>query len=178
MNFFRAARELALSWVRGAFEDAVRPLLRRAFSMALRYLVAATLAAASAVLLLGALSSGLVELGLPVWAARLILATAAAFTAFFFHKSGRNTPQEEVDAPRLRIRVVRRRPRGRRVRVFDVHPRADAEGWEVSSDRGTTSYDTKEKALEAARRRAAKAEPSRIVVHRSNGAIQDVVRYS
>lgn len=178
MNLFRAAREMALSWVRGAFEDAVRPILRRAFSMALSYLVAATLAATSAVLLLAALSSGLVELGLPLWAARLLLAVAAAATAFFFYRSGRNRVAEEIDVPRVRIRVVRRRPRGRRVRVFDVHPRADAEGWEVSSDRGTTSYDTKEKALEAARRRAAKAEPSRVVVHRSNGAIQDVVSYS
>jgi hypothetical protein len=180
------------AWLNGTLEHTAKPALRWVLAMEISYLIAAGLAITAAVFILSAISSGLVELGLPHWAAQLILGVVAAGIGFLLYKRGANKRlQEELEdveeEPRgLRLRIVKGGPvpeprsRPRRVAgVFDVHPRHGAKGWEVTSrsPRMRESYETKEKALSAARRRASEAERARVVVHRSSGDIQDVLRY-
>ena len=183
----RTARGAIRSWLRGTLERTAKPALRWVLGMEISYLVAAGLAITAAAFLLSAAASGLVELGLPLWAAQLILGAVAAVAAFVYYKRGRNRrlrdefdDEDDDDPPRgWRVRIVRgaeRRPRTR-AGTFDVHP--GPEGWEVTSrsPRVKESFETKDEALRAARRRASKAEHARVVVHGSSGAIQDVLRY-
>ena len=183
----RAARGTIRSWIRGTLEHTAKPALRWVLAMEISYLIAAGLAITAAAFLLSALASGLVELGLPPWAAQLILGAVAAVAAFVYYKRGRNKRlrdefDEEADdePPRgWRVRIVKgaeRRPRPHGG-TFDVHP--SPEGWEVTSrsPRVKESFETKEQALRAARRRASKADQARVVVHGSSGAIQDILRY-
>lgn len=180
------ARHSATAWIRAALDETLRPALRWAIGMGLSYLIAAALAITAAVFFLSAAASGLVELGLPLWAAQLILAGVAAGFAFFFYKrAGARTLREEREeeedgSPALEIKIEREpRPRRRRPSraVYDVHPRGDA--WELTSrsPRLKERFDTKEQALAAARRRASKGRPGRVVVHGADGTIQDVVDY-
>ena len=182
----RTARGTLQSWLRGTLEHTAKPALRWVLAMEISYLIAAGLAITAAAFLLSAAASGLVELGLPPWAAQLILGAAAAVAAFVYYKRGRNKrlrdefDDADDDPPRgWRVRIVKgaeRRPRPRGG-TFDVHP--SQEGWEVTSrsPRVKESFETKEAALRAARRRASKADQARVVVHGSSGAIQDVLRY-
>ncbi len=179
---------IARSWIRGILEHTARPALRWGLAMTTSYLIAAALTITAAAFLLSAVSNVFVELGVPPWAAQFILGLVAAVIGFIVYKKGRKKRlQDQIDgeeaaedSPGLRVRVVKAPRRGarRKEAIFDVHRRADSEGWEVTSrsSRIRKPYDTKEDALKSARRLAAKAENGRLVVHRANGEIQDVVR--
>lgn len=184
------ARRSAREWIHAALEDTLRPALRWVAGVGVSYLIAAGLALTAAVFLLSAASSGLVALGLPPWAAQLIMAVVAAAAAFVFYKRGvaRTLPEaeeEDVAFPSFKIDIVKERPAPRAKRrrrpsssdVYDVHP-ADG-GWELTSGspRRKRTFETKEEALAAARRSASKGRRGRVVVHGANGTIQDVVDY-
>lgn len=64
------------------------------------------------------------------------------------------------------------------VDVYYVAPHA--EGWAVEKEgasRATSVHGTKAEAVAAGRERAKAAEPSRLVVHRRDGSVQDTIRY-
>lgn len=64
------------------------------------------------------------------------------------------------------------------VAVYYVVPHA--EGWAVEREgasRATSVHGTKAEALSAGRDAAKAAEPSRLVIHRQNGSVQDTFRY-
>lgn len=62
-----------------------------------------------------------------------------------------------------------------------IHLRHSEEGWEVrreGAEEPESVYETKDDALEAARGLAHSREPSRLVVHRKDGSVQDVFTYA
>ncbi len=62
--------------------------------------------------------------------------------------------------------------------VYHVVPHED--GWVVKqegSDQATSQHTTKSEAVEQGRQLAKKHEPSRLVIHRKDGTIQDTARY-
>lgn len=174
--------DLVRTWLsetlKDTFEHAARPTLRWALSIARAYLLAAALAVTTAVFILSSLVHVLIGVGVPPWAAHLMMAGAAALAAFLFYRGASRKSlseefekdreeEEEVEPPSLRIRVTRGRDKGT---VYDVHPRGD--GWEVSSGSKKKPYATKESAVKGARRRAAR-NGGRVVIHGADGRIQN-----
>ncbi len=188
-RFVDMAGDWALAFLRGTLERAARPALRWGLSMGLSFLVAASLAITAAVFIFSALSNVLVELGVPLWASQLILGSVSALIAlvFYWRARGKRLREEyekaekDVEPPGVRIRIVRApRPASRRRRiqeeVFDVHPRPNSDGWEVTSSDSALRepYSTKEAAVKGARRKA--RGRGRVIVHRSSGEIDRDVR--
>ncbi|HVS64467.1 MAG TPA: DUF2188 domain-containing protein [Thermoanaerobaculia bacterium] len=72
----------------------------------------------------------------------------------------------------------RRRSRSKEETVFHVVPKDDR--WEVRGEgaqRATSVHETKREAVAAARQLARDKEPSRLVVHRIDGSVQDSFAY-
>jgi hypothetical protein len=72
----------------------------------------------------------------------------------------------------------RRRSRAQETTVIHVLPKDDR--WEVRGEgaqRATSVHETKREAVAAARQRAREREPSRLVVHRVDGSVQDSFAY-
>ena len=72
----------------------------------------------------------------------------------------------------------RRRSKTREQIVFHVLPQDDR--WEVRGEgaqRATSVHETKREAVAAARQLARAREPSRLVVHRRDGTVQDSIAY-
>lgn len=194
---FSHAAVSAQGFLKATLQNVARESVRWLLGMSVSYLIAAALAITTLALLLSAAVDGIVALGIPSWAAHLILAAVSGGLCFLFYLKGKNRSIEDeseeegspypvpglmvkIERPRVRKAAPRRVRNRPRKRTFDVH-RAGDKGWEVSSSSRTykrTIYGSKTQAVKAARK-AAKAEgPSRVVVHRADGRIQDFAVYS
>jgi hypothetical protein len=116
-------------FLKGTVENTARATLKWILGMSASYLVAAALAVAGLVFLLGAAVDGLIAAGLPSYAAHLILAVVTAGISFLVYTHGKNkkltkTRQEEEGrepyAPGLHVRIVRTSPPRRRRRRTTV----------------------------------------------------------
>lgn len=71
------------------------------------------------------------------------------------------------------VGVAAAKMRNKKATVFHVSP--DDEVWKVEAEGGkpaASSHDTKRQAVKIGREKAAKAAPSRLVIHRRDGTIQ------
>lgn len=112
-------------FLKGTIENTARATLKWALGMSVSYLVAAALAVAALVFLLGAAVDALIAIGLPSYAAHLILAVVTAGISFLVYTHGKNKKlaktrkQEEAHeayAPGVQVRIVRMSAPRRRTR--------------------------------------------------------------
>lgn len=148
-------------------ENAVRAVAGWAKGVAVLYGIGAALVLVALFALANTLAWGVVELGLPPYAAWLILTVVTGGVGFGFFKAGSKkgvTHADLQERPGLSFRIVNSRPR-RRTSVYDVH--RDGAAWEVTKGGSLKgSYRTKGKAVSAARR-AARSSSGRVVIHRN-----------
>lgn len=115
-------------------ENAARGVARWAKGVATLYVVAAALTLIAGFALASGLAWGMVALGLPPYAAWLIVAAGLGLTGYGLSRAaGRKKvtrEEEDEDRPGLTIRIVkrapRRKPRTRRRTVVVAHPKARA----------------------------------------------------
>ena len=150
-------------------ENSIRTVAGWAKGVAILYGIGAGLILMALFSLANALAWAVVELGLPPYAAWLILTVVTGGVGYILFKTGSKkgiTHAEDIDRrPGLTFRIVKTRPAPRQRRqVVDVH--RDGKSWEVTAGRSKRSFSTKTRAVRAARR-AAKSSSGRVVIHRN-----------
>lgn len=148
-------------------ENAVRAVAGWAKGVAILYGIGAALVLVALFALANTLAWGVVELGLPPYAAWLILTVVTGGVGYALFKAGSKkgvTHADVDDRPGLSFRIVKPRSR-RRTPVYDVH--RDGSAWEVTKGGSSIrSFRSKTKAVNAARR-AARSSSGRVVIHRN-----------
>lgn len=181
--FFSRAGERLQTFLLDTVENAVREVSRWVKSVATLYGIGALLGLVALFALANGLALGVMELGLPPYAAWFILAVVTGGVGYFLFKHAgkkgivERTDEREERRLGLSFRIVKSAPRatsrhkGRSRRpVYDVHP-GDA-GWEVTGGSKKRVYSTKDRAVLAARR-AARSGSGHVVIHRTDGRIQE-----
>ncbi|MGM7703179.1 DUF2188 domain-containing protein [Pseudalkalibacillus sp. Hm43] len=66
-------------------------------------------------------------------------------------------------------------------KIYHVVPNEDNNKWDIKiegRDHSEKTFDTKDAATDEARKMADEARPSQVVLHRENGEVEDVSKYS